>query len=269
MLLLGVLVLGAIVAIPFVALKSSAAYGESLAAVRGSAEVREDFGEPLTPSWLVSGRVHAEKDRGEADIEYGISGPKAQGTVIAKGIRANGVWTFSTLCVRRADGKVYDLLADAGRPAAEGEASSAQALDLVIAQSVPGFMKGASSGVTAERVPGPPLPPAPTALRLTPVDGSSAPLETAFLSALLNNKPEQALAMASNSFLLEGGIEILKFFGELAQERGGGTYTPQKTAQLEDGQSAVVGEVLFNDGTRMKVTVLTRAGKVEGFTSAR
>lgn len=262
-----VLVVGLVVVLLQTAVKSSDAYTASLNAARASAAVREDFGEPLAPSWWVNGGISVDNDSGSADLQYRITGPKAQGTVLVQGTKTAGVWTYTVLMVRREDGKTYPL--QSGTDATGAEVTGARAAEKLISQSLPEFLKGASAEQKPEREPGTVLTPLPAAVRLSPVDASTAQLETAFMAALLSNKPEQALASASNSFLLEGGIEVLKSFGELAQERGGGSYTPQKTAQLEDGHSAVVGEVVFGDGTKMKVTVLSRAGKVEGFTSAR
>jgi hypothetical protein len=262
------LLVGLVIVLLQVALKSSDAYTASLAAARASAAVREDFGEPLTPSWWVSGSVSVENDSGSADLEYRIAGPKAQGSVAVRGIRIGDVWSYKVLSVRRDDGKTYQLLdGPDGTAQDSGEQTGMRAAEKLIAQPLPEFLKGPSSSGTSMRAPAIVLTPPPAAVRLAPVGASATQVETAFMGALLNNKPEQALAAASNSFLLEGGIEVLKSFGELAQERGGGTFTPAKTAQLEDGSSAVVGAVVFGDGTKMKVTVLSRAGKVEGFTS--
>jgi hypothetical protein len=263
-----VLVVGLIVGLLQMALRSNDAYSASLAAARASAAVREDFGEPLTPGWWVSGSASVEKDNAAADLQYRIAGPKAEGVVFVQGTKTGGVWTYSVMLVRRDDGKSYPLQEGMNGTGTDTvEATGARTAEKVIAQPIPEFLK--SAGTPSERSPTAMLSPPPTPVRLAPVEAVAVQTETAFMSALLSNKPEQALAVASNSFLLEGGIEVLKSFGELAQERGGGTFTPQKTAQLEEGNSAVVGEVVFGDGTKMKVTVLTRVGKVEGFTSAR
>lgn len=260
-----VLLVGLVVLLLQTAVKSSDAYTASLNAARASSAVREDFGEPLTPSWWVSGSVSVDNDIGSADLQYRIAGPKAQGMVTVQGTRTAGVWTYTVLTVRRDDGKTYQLSGGSGTSSVDGAGQNAS--ERLIEQPLPEFLKGSQASGSPARAATTTLPPAPTAVRLTPVDASAAQTEAVFMAALLNNKPEQALASASNSFLLEGGIEVLKSFGELAQERGGGTFTPAKTAQLEDGHSAVVGEVVFGDGTKMKVTVLTLAGKVEGFTS--
>jgi hypothetical protein len=175
------------------------------------------------------------------------------------------LWTLTTSRAPRNDGTIAPPQGSA-IPAVAVKAGGSPEPDLLVAQPLPEFLKGSPAGSKPERAPAV-VPPPPAAVRLSPIDASAAGLETGFLGALLTGKPDQALAATSPAFQQDGGIASLKSFSELAQERGGGTFTPSRTARLEGGGTAVVGQVVFGNGTKLKVTVLTNAGQVEGFTS--
>src|SRR5690606_1829814 len=65
----------------FGALKSSVAYRESLSRVEHDPRVIENIGAPVQPAWLVSGSISTTNDTGRAQLTYGVSGPKGDGTI--------------------------------------------------------------------------------------------------------------------------------------------------------------------------------------------
>jgi len=94
----------------FGALKASDAYNLSLAAVRADEQVKAALGDPIEPSFLVSGNIHVSTEGSDADVHYDISGPNGRGTVHAVAIKEAGSWTFRTLVVETANGENIDVL---------------------------------------------------------------------------------------------------------------------------------------------------------------
>lgn len=264
----GVLLIALLVALLVGALKSSEAYDASLAAVHASDEVREDFGEPLSPSWWVTGSVQIEN--AEAELEYRIAGPKAQGKVAVRGAKRGGAWMYEVLLVVRDDGKTYDLLAK--KPAevpksvavTHDDGVPPPAPEVLIAQPVPEFLKAGPAGATPPAILQSPV----SKLRLSPAVAEAVQTEQAFADALLKGDWEKAQGGTSATFLKDDGVGMLQSYAAQATERGGGTFTPWKWIRLEDGAIAVLGAVAFGDGTKAKLMVLSRDGKVEGFNAA-
>jgi len=93
----------------FGALKSSDAYNLSLAAVRSDALVKAALGEPIEPSFLVTGNIYVSTDGGNADVHYSVTGPKGTGTVDVVAIKEAGSWNFRTLIVETSSGKKIDV----------------------------------------------------------------------------------------------------------------------------------------------------------------
>jgi hypothetical protein len=100
-----------ILAIVFGAIKSSAPYTESLAAVKQHPQVRELLGDPIEPEFFVSGNINVSGSSGDADISYSVSGPKGSGTVYVVAEKAAGEWDFKTMALESAEtGDRIDLL---------------------------------------------------------------------------------------------------------------------------------------------------------------
>ncbi|MCK6472080.1 MAG: cytochrome c oxidase assembly factor 1 family protein [Planctomycetes bacterium] len=265
----GVLLVALLVELLVGALKSSEAYNASLAAVRASDEIREDFGEPLSPAWWVTGSVQIENADADAELEYRISGPKAQGKVAVRGAKRCGAWAYEVLIVVRDDGKTYDLLAKppdeafAPKPAGASldDGSPPPAPEVLIAQPAPEFLNAGAAGAAPPAVLHSPV----SKLRLAPAVADAVQAEQAFADALLKGDWEKAQGGTSAAFLKDDGAAMLQAYAALATDRGGGTFTPWKWTRLEDGATAVLGAVAFGDGTKAKLMVLSRDGKVEAF----
>jgi Cytochrome oxidase complex assembly protein 1 len=95
----------------FTALKSSDAYHLSLEAVRSDEQVIAAIGEPMEPSLLVTGNIYVSTQGGHAEVSYGITGPKGEGTVYANGVKEDGEWKFRSLVVQvESTGEKIDVL---------------------------------------------------------------------------------------------------------------------------------------------------------------
>ena len=83
----------------------------SLAAVRSPTKRSSTcLGEPIEPAFLVSGDIHVSNRGGNADVHYGISGPKASGTVHAVAFKEGGGWQFRSIVVETSTGEKIDVL---------------------------------------------------------------------------------------------------------------------------------------------------------------
>jgi hypothetical protein len=94
----------------FGALKASDAYNLSLAAVRADEAVVDVLGEPIEPAFLMSGNIHVSNRGGNADVHYGVSGPKATGTVHSVAFKEAGDWQFRSIVVETSTGEKIDVL---------------------------------------------------------------------------------------------------------------------------------------------------------------
>jgi Cytochrome oxidase complex assembly protein 1 len=94
----------------FGTLKYSDAYNLSLAAVRADEHVQEALGEPIEPSFLVSGNINLSTNGGNADVSYDIHGPKGTATVNAVAVKEGGSWNFRAIKVVTSGGKRIDVI---------------------------------------------------------------------------------------------------------------------------------------------------------------
>jgi hypothetical protein len=92
------------------ALKTSDAYTMSLAAVRADDQVKAALGDPIEPSFFLSGNINVSTHGGEADVHYDIHGPKGTGTVHAVAEKQAGSWNFKSLRVDLSNGEKVDVL---------------------------------------------------------------------------------------------------------------------------------------------------------------
>ena len=83
-----------ILTVVFGAIKSSDPYQQSLARVTADRRVVTALGTPVEPALIVLGNININGSSGNADISYGVSGPKGFGTVYVVATKAAGVWTW-------------------------------------------------------------------------------------------------------------------------------------------------------------------------------
>lgn len=81
-------------------MKNNGAYDQSLERLRASPAVAETFGEPLEEGFMPWGSIEVSGGSGSADLEIGISGPKASGTAYSKAVREAGIWRLTYLSAR-------------------------------------------------------------------------------------------------------------------------------------------------------------------------
>ena len=78
--------------------RNSDAYKQALAKAAGNSQVREQMGEPVKPSWFLSGQLQGNGSTGNANLSIPLSGPKARrGSIRAVAYRSAGVWRFTYL----------------------------------------------------------------------------------------------------------------------------------------------------------------------------
>ena len=101
---------GIIVAAVFGAIRSSDVYSQALHTAQNDPRVIAALGTPVKPGFLIGGNVHVENDRGNAQIDFPISGPKGKASVHAEATKSSGRWTYSVLRARVEGGAPIDLL---------------------------------------------------------------------------------------------------------------------------------------------------------------
>lgn len=78
---------------------NSDAYKQALAKAVKNPEMRELIGEPMRPSWFISGQLNVNGGTGNANSSIPIAGPKAKGSIRAIAYKSAGVWLFTYLQV--------------------------------------------------------------------------------------------------------------------------------------------------------------------------
>lgn len=98
-------------------IKSLEPYQMALAQVRGDEEVRRRLGQPIDDArWRVSARKEIRGNRGDATLDFDVSGPKGKAHVRAQARLINGVWGLTMVDVAFSDGqrKTLDLGSQGG-----------------------------------------------------------------------------------------------------------------------------------------------------------
>ena len=101
---------GIILAAVFGAIRSTDAYKEAFRIASTDPRVVAALGTPIESGWLVGGNVHVDNDRGDAAIDFPISGPKGKAKVHAEATKENGKWTYSVLTAHIEGDGTIDLL---------------------------------------------------------------------------------------------------------------------------------------------------------------
>lgn len=104
-------------------LKSSEPYQMALEQVRQNPKVIEALGEPIQESgWFPAGNLKVENDRGEAQFDFDVAGPKGKAHVRSQARLIDGKWGLTTLEVTGPDGKRLPLETGAAEAAGMEEA---------------------------------------------------------------------------------------------------------------------------------------------------
>jgi hypothetical protein len=98
---LGIFVLGIIGVVGMVTffgkvLKNNPPYKDSIVAVQSSSAAVDALGEPIKPGFMPSGNISVTNDSGTVEFSIPVKGPKGSGTIVVKGTRSGGVWSYET-----------------------------------------------------------------------------------------------------------------------------------------------------------------------------
>lgn len=114
---LGVIAFGAgLYGIVTYMMTSSEAYRLGVERVQASPEAVKRLGTPITAG-LPMGSFRFDGARGEAELSFSASGPKAKGSVLVQATKTLDAWTLRTLLLKvEGDDEPIDLLNGVGRP---------------------------------------------------------------------------------------------------------------------------------------------------------
>jgi hypothetical protein len=95
----------------FGVIKGTDIYKTAFTRAQNSSEVQAALGTPIKDGFMVSGSVNINNGEGTGDINFPISGPKGEATVIAKGSKSpSGPWEYTLIQVTvTSTGQVIDL----------------------------------------------------------------------------------------------------------------------------------------------------------------
>ena len=102
--------IGVILAVVFGAIKSSDAYTTALHTAQQDPRVIAALGTPIEGGFLVTGNINVHNDRGTAQLDFPISGPKGKAKVHAEADKPGGKWEYSVMQVHVDGGSTIDLL---------------------------------------------------------------------------------------------------------------------------------------------------------------
>jgi hypothetical protein len=119
----GMALCGGVIYLVFGAMKSSTPYVMALEQLRQDPQVIERLGKPLEDiTWFPTGNLRVENDRGEANLNFTVAGPKGQAQVGTMARCVGGSWGLVTLDVIYADGQRCSVKTDTAPAAAADEA---------------------------------------------------------------------------------------------------------------------------------------------------
>jgi hypothetical protein len=81
-------------------IQGSEPFQQGLAKAQANPDVIARLGEPIEASVMTTGNIRLDNDRGECDLSVPISGPQGSGTLIIRGTRQGGQWTYQELKVQ-------------------------------------------------------------------------------------------------------------------------------------------------------------------------
>ena len=99
-------------------IKGTDVYKQAIRRAQSDPRVIAALGSPIEAEWWVTGTMHIDNEKGNADITIPISGPKAKGRIYAEAIRDRNGWRFTRLTVKPETGPEIDLMETSGDRAA-------------------------------------------------------------------------------------------------------------------------------------------------------
>ncbi|HLM57018.1 MAG TPA: cytochrome c oxidase assembly factor Coa1 family protein [Pyrinomonadaceae bacterium] len=92
------------------AVKSSEVYRGSLAIAQSHPAAVERLGEPIKDGWFVTGNINFQNERGNANLDIPLSGPKKSGRLIVQARYEGGEWLYEKLDLTPEGGETISLL---------------------------------------------------------------------------------------------------------------------------------------------------------------
>lgn len=80
-------------------IRSSEVFQQAIKKAESNSTVRDEMGTPIESGWMFSGNISVENDKGDAEFDIPISGPKKSGTLFVVAKMDKGQWTYTTLQV--------------------------------------------------------------------------------------------------------------------------------------------------------------------------
>lgn len=105
----------------FTVVKKSQPFVEAVQRAHDDPRVVEALGDPVKPSWLVTGSVKTDNNAGSADLNVGLEGSKQKGNLAIVATKTDGRWTYTKMLVTPDKGDPIDLLQPANAPPPEQE----------------------------------------------------------------------------------------------------------------------------------------------------
>ena len=81
------------------ALKNSTPYAYAIELASDHPEVAAALGENIESDGMFKGDISLKNNNGHADLKIPIKGEKGKGTIVLKGDKFDGVWTYETLYI--------------------------------------------------------------------------------------------------------------------------------------------------------------------------
>jgi TonB family protein len=92
------------------AVKSSEAYRGALSIAQSHPAAIERLGEPIKDGWFVTGNINFKNERGNANLDIPLSGPKKSGRLVVQARYEGGEWLYEKLDLTPEGDKTISLL---------------------------------------------------------------------------------------------------------------------------------------------------------------
>src|ERR687894_695514 len=79
------------------AVKSSEVYRGALSIAQSHPAAIERLGEPIKDGWFVTGNINFQNERGNANLDIPLSGPKKSGRLVVQARYEGGEWLYEKL----------------------------------------------------------------------------------------------------------------------------------------------------------------------------
>lgn len=116
LIVLGVAAILAIVLFVFGVIKKTPVYRDALEKVRSDQRVIAALGQPINPGFWVTGNVDVNNQKGTANFEFPVNGPKGSAKVRVAASTDGKDWEYSELVVTLEGGTAINVLENQAKP---------------------------------------------------------------------------------------------------------------------------------------------------------